>query len=291
MRLAAQPCTAASAIAWQECACLLCGGAHLKPLLESADARRGLRFLVVQCSRCGLAFTNPRPDPITIKQFYPHDYRCHHATERPGKNDPLMTLLPPHGPGRLLDFGCGAGNFLARMHAVGWNVTGLDASEAAVQNVRERFKFPAHVGTLPCSLFADACFEAITMRQSLEHTHEPLDVLRAAHRLLTPGGRLIVAVPNFDGCAASWFGANWFGLDVPRHLTHFTPSTLRLMLSRAGFENVEICQQTRTSWIRHSAERAPAMRFLKTRIGSTLAAWWGSVHGRAECILAIADRV
>jgi SAM-dependent methyltransferase len=288
MRLAAQSCTAAPPIAWEECACLLCGGAHLTPLLESADPRSGLRFLVVKCNRCGLAFTNPRPDPITIQQFYPDDYRCHKPKDRLDKSDPLMKLLPKHGPARLLDFGCGGGDFLARMHAVGWIVTGLDSSEAAVQNVRERHKLPAHVGTLPCPLFADATFEAITMRQALEHTHEPLDVLRAAHRLLAPGGRLIVAVPNFDSLAAAWFGANWFGLDVPRHLTHFTPSTLRLMLSRAGFERVEIRQETRTSWIRHSAERSGKARFLRTRLGSTLAGWWARCLGRAECLIAVA---
>jgi SAM-dependent methyltransferase len=288
MRMAAQPCTAAPAIAWQECACLLCNGVHLTPLLESTDSRSGLRFLVVQCNRCGLAFTNPRPDPSSISQFYPDDYRCHRAKERVAKTDPLMKLLPKHGQARLLDFGCGGGDFLARMHAAGWNVTGLDSSAAAIQNVRERLKLRAHVGTLPCPLFTDACFEAITMRQSLEHTHEPLEVLRAAYRLLTPGGRLIVAAPNFDSCAAAWFGAHWFGLDVPRHLTHFIPGTLRLMLNRAGFEQVEIRQQSHRSWIRHSAERAATMPFLRSRLGSTMAAWWAALHGRAEGILAIA---
>ena len=151
MRLAAQPCPAAPAIAWEECACLLCGGIHLTPLFESADPRTGLSFLVVKCRRCGLAFTNPRPDPISIKQFYPHDYRCHKPKNRVGKNEPLLKLLPRPGPARLLDFGCGAGDFLALMHERGWSVAGLDTAEAAVAQVHERLKLPAHVGTLPCA--------------------------------------------------------------------------------------------------------------------------------------------
>ena len=107
---------------------------------------------------------------------------------------------------------------------------------------------------------------------------------------MTPGGRLIVAAPNFDSWAASWFGAHWFGLDVPRHLTHFTPGTLRRMLNRAGFEQVEMRQQSHSSWIRHSAELRRPPGFLQSRGGSALAAWWAALIGRAECILAVAVR-
>src|SRR5438876_553064 len=82
--------------------------------------------------------------------------------------------------------------------------------EAAVMRVRA-IGLAAHVGTLPCPLWSSACFEAITMWQALEHVHQPLEVLRAAYRLLTPGGRLVVAVPNFAGWAARWFGPHWFG--------------------------------------------------------------------------------
>ena len=283
------------AIVWEECACLLCGSTNLAPLLEASDPRAGdagFRFLIAKCNRCGLCFTNPRPDLVSIKRFYPADYHSYRAkpdgmNERIRKTDPIGKLLPVQGSARLLDFGCGAGDFLRRMHALGWNVTGLDMAEPAVARIRDQYGLPAHVGTLPSPLWSGACFEAITMWQSLEHVHQPLEVLRAAYRLLTTGGRLLVAAPNFDGFASRWFGASWYGLDLPRHLTHFTPQTLRMMLGRAGFECVEMQQQQRNSWIRHSAERH-RNRFLQTRIGSGLAGWWGRLSGRAESILAIA---
>jgi 2-polyprenyl-3-methyl-5-hydroxy-6-metoxy-1,4-benzoquinol methylase len=298
MRLATHFCGDAvenTPIAWEQCACLYCGGASHTPLLETSDPLSiGFRFLIVKCNRCGLRFTNPRPDRVSIKHFYPADYRCHHAKqedakEHMGKADPIRALLPVQGSARLLDFGCGAGAFLRRMHALGWNVTGLDMAEPAVARIRDQYGLPVQVGTLPSPLWDAACFEAITMWQSLEHVHQPLEVLRAAHRLLTTGGRLLVAAPNFDSFASRWFGASWYGLDLPRHLTHFTPQTLHMMLGQAGFEHVEIRQQQRNSWIRHSAERH-RNRFLQTRPGSGLAGWWGRLSGRAESILAVAAK-
>jgi SAM-dependent methyltransferase len=285
------------AIVWEECACLLCGSGNFSPLLEASYPRggdAGLHFLIVRCNRCGLCFTNPRPDLVSIKRFYPADYHSYRAkpngtNERIRKTDPIRKLLPIQGSARMLDFGCGAGDFLRRMHALGWNVTGLDMAEPAVARIRDQYGLPAQVGTLPSPLWEAACFEAITMWQSLEHVHQPLDVLHEAYRLLTAGGRLLVAAPNFDSFASRWFGASWYGLDLPRHITHFTPQTLRMMLRRAGFERVEMRQQQRNSWIRHSAERTGS-RFMQTRLGSGLAGWWGRLCGRTESILAIAVR-
>lgn len=270
-------------VAWEECACPLCGGAMHLPVIEAADPVGGLRFLIVKCAHCGLAFTNPRPDFDSIARFYPHDYRCHHGLRESRRelHRCVARTLRPFGAARLLDFGCGAGGFLRRMKAIGWNITGLDIAPAAVTRAGD---LPTHVGTLPNPRWTEPCFEAITMWQSLEHVHQPLEVLRSAHCLLTDSGRLLVAVPNFDSFASRWFGPDWYGLDVPRHLTHFTPETLRAMLRAAGFEQIEIQQERKASWIRHSARGG----FLKTRFGSGLAGWWGYVTGRADGLIAIA---
>jgi 2-polyprenyl-3-methyl-5-hydroxy-6-metoxy-1,4-benzoquinol methylase len=332
MRIAAHlgndaPAPVSPTIAWEECDCRLCGCAKYSPLLEAPDPYGGgLRFLVVKCEHCGLCYTNPRPDRVSIQQFYPAQYQCHRGKEdivvrklargkwqkaiRRKKSDPIPRLLQVQTPCRLLDFGCGAGDFLWRMHALGWNVTGVDMAQSAVVRLREQYGLPAHAGTLPHPLLTAASFEVITMRQSLEHVHQPLDVLEAAYRLLTRPGRLLVAVPNFDSLASRWFGAAWYGLDLPRHLTHFTPQTLRTMLGRAGFEDVELRQERRSSWIRHSArgflnstcERGDHRNqgalsksnlmtdILRTRLGAGLAGWWGRLVGRADCLIAVATK-
>jgi SAM-dependent methyltransferase len=240
------------AVTWDEPNCPLCGHAAAAPVVEAPDptpGQGGLWFAVVRCLQCSLHYTRPRPDPDSIGRFYPANYRPHrHRSDRPvrrwypmaaiqGRPCPERRALPWHGEGRLLDFGCGSGVFLDRMAKQGWHVLGLDSSPATVEFVRTQLGLPAVVGTLPHPDLAPGSFDVVTMWHSLEHVHQPLEVLRQAFRLLVPGGKLFVAVPNIGGWAFRWFGRDWFGLDLPRHLTHFDPGTLTAMLERAGFRH------------------------------------------------------
>lgn len=305
---------AGNGIEWDECDCPLCGCGQWLPLIEApdrAEGSTGLRFMVVCCQDCGLCFTNPRPSPLSMARFYRNEYGPHQACAKewqaprwwqrwPGlgkRMDVLRKALPLHGQGRLLDFGCGSGSFLARMHQQGWKVTGLDASEAAVQRVRE-LGLHALTGTLPHPALDDGSFDVVTMWQALEHVHEPMPVLQAACRVLAAGGKLIVAVPNLDSLAFRWFGAAWNGLDLPRHLTHFTPRTLRQMLTRAGFRVGRVRMVRRSGWLRSSARFAAAelpqptrwCRWLQGRPLANLASWYGYCTRQADCMMVTAVR-
>jgi SAM-dependent methyltransferase len=253
---------------WEETACLLCGGERWAPVVAAGDAQvggHGLMFAVVRCQACGLCWTNPRPAPHSIGRFYPAHYRPHRP-ERGGKRQRWWRrprarfeehrLLPLHGRGRLLDFGCGGGSFLERLQRAGWQVTGMDVSAEAVQKVRSNLGVAAVQGSLPHPELLDETFDVITMIHSLEHVHRPLDVLRAAWALLAPGGQVVVAVPNIDSLAFRWFGPRWYALDLPRHLTHFTPATLALMLRAAGFEPGPVRMIGHSAWLRASARMA-----------------------------------
>lgn len=299
---------------WEETPCLLCGRDDPSFLLEAADplptGRCGLRFAVVRCRFCGLAYTNPRPTPATIGRFYPADY-APHATRfrRPPRPKPLWFsrlfgrpcperrgLLPRHPPGRLLDFGCGSGAFLQRMAALGWNVVGLDIAPQVVDALRQR-GFHALHGSLPHPHLSPRSFHIVTMWQSLEHVHQPRLILRRARELLVPGGHLIVAVPNFASWPARWFGPHWFGLDLPRHLTHFTPETLTAMLHIEGFWVLSVRGIVHVDWLRASAKlfqtrlyRRWYLSLLQWKPVADLLAWSCYVAGRAECLLAIAQR-
>lgn len=79
---------------------------------------------------------------------------------------------------------------------------------------------------------------AITMFHLLEHLYDPNSYLAESRRLLKPGGRLIVQVPNADCWQFLLLGKNWSGLDVPRHLWNFRPRDLHVLLKRNGFEVV-----------------------------------------------------
>ena len=96
----------------------------------------------------------------------------------------------------------------------------------------------------------------VTMWHSLEHVHRPLAILREAYRLLVPGGKIVVATPNLESLPFYWFGSSWFGLDLPRHLTHFTPKALREMLETAGFRVESVRMLRHADWLRSSARLA-----------------------------------
>lgn len=296
-------------IDWEEIDCLLCGSGNWSPLVEAPDmglAANGRWFMVVQCRDCGLCFTNPRPSPVTIGQFYQSDYPPHQPRAKedaprwwqrlPGLgrwHDPRRRL-PRFGQGRLLDFGCGNGSFLVRMRRQGWNVCGLDSDLEVIDRLRREHGIPGVVGSLPHPELPDEAFDAVTMWQSLEHVHQPLETLRAAHRLLTPDGKLIVATPNIDSLAFRWFGPAWSGLDLPRHLLHFSPWTIRLCLYRSGFRSIRVRMVRRSGWLRDSARiaarlqaRLPlGLRCLHGRAAATLVSWYGQLTKQADCLIA-----
>jgi 2-polyprenyl-3-methyl-5-hydroxy-6-metoxy-1,4-benzoquinol methylase len=298
-------------VEWEETTCLLCGRDAAELLTEGADPipaeGPGLRFAVARCRHCGLSYTNPRPTPAGIARFYPTGYGPHTTREKHRNRLPSRFwsrvfgrpcperrgVLPWPEPGRLLDFGCGGGSYLRRMARRGWQVTGLDVAADVVNRLRDEPNLAAVAGTLPHPEFVPCSFDVVTMWQALEHVHRPLSVLHAAYELLVPGGKLVVAVPNFDSLPAGWFGEHWFGLDLPRHLTHFTPATLGAMLQTAGFRVVSVRGLVHADWLRSSATRAAragvgglAAQLLCWKPAARLAAWACYVLGRAECLVA-----
>jgi 2-polyprenyl-3-methyl-5-hydroxy-6-metoxy-1,4-benzoquinol methylase len=183
------------------------------------------------------------------------------------------------------------------MAALGWQVAGLDSSPDAVRNVREQLGLEAYLGSLPHPALAPCSFEVVTMWHALEHVHQPLRILREAYRLLVPGGCLVVAVPNFDSHTRAWFGEHWFGLDLPRHLTHFTAETLGSMLLAAGFQARTLRGLSHAGWVRASARRACAAgvggvrgNLLRRRPVARMAAWLNYLSSGAESLVAVCER-
>jgi SAM-dependent methyltransferase len=136
--------------------------------------------------------------------------------------------------GACLDIGCGDGDFLAALQTLGWSVTGCELPGPAFQRASERL--PGRiVAASTLRDLPDSSFDLVSLWQVFEHLPNPRDVLHEIHRLLKPGGRLVVAVPNPSAWQARWGGRHWLHLDPPRHLHLATPLQLRNLLHDAGF--------------------------------------------------------
>lgn len=283
-----------SIVAWEATDCLLCGSPQRLPVIEARQGSAG----VVRCRACGLCYTSPRPARGSMAAFYPDDYEPHQGRpkRRRAWRRPRVAIAR-HGEGRLLDFGCGHGSFLETMHSLGWEVLGVDFAETAVRRIRGDLGLPAVLGDLFSAELAGRRFDLITMRHSLEHVHGPREMLEQARRLLVPGGRLMVWVPNVESLPARWFGPAWFGLDLPRHLVHFAPSTLRRMVTEAGFHVDRQWMVSHSSWVQRSARQARregrlpiALRLAVWRPAARAVAWYCRLRGRSDCIAIQATR-
>jgi ubiquinone/menaquinone biosynthesis C-methylase UbiE len=108
-------------------------------------------------------------------------------------------------PGRLLDIGCGDGEFSCRIKKRGWTVDGLDFDTVAARLAEERHGLKVNICSVEEMAYPDDSFDAVTMNHVIEHLVDPLAVLRNVHRVLKPGGSFIVVTPN----AKSWdFGCS-----------------------------------------------------------------------------------
>jgi SAM-dependent methyltransferase len=138
--------------------------------------------------------------------------------------------------GTILDIGCGAGLFLDTFGNTSWGLHGIELSAEVAKIARERTGAEVFVGDVMAASFPDESFDAVTSFDVLEHMHNPRDVMNRIWRWLKPGGVFYVFVPNVACLEARIFGSYWFGLELPRHLFHFSPRSLRSLMASEGFD-------------------------------------------------------
>lgn len=141
--------------------------------------------------------------------------------------------------GRVLDVGCGDAAFLQNAKLLGWQTVGTDFDPVVVENARTR-GLDVRLGTVD---EVEGPFDVITMSHVVEHLHDPVAVLRQCHDLLAPGGLLWIETPNVEALGLRRFGADWRGLEPPRHLVLFSNSSLKRALRETGFVTVKYTSQ------------------------------------------------
>jgi 2-polyprenyl-3-methyl-5-hydroxy-6-metoxy-1,4-benzoquinol methylase len=214
-------------------------------LFAARDYISGDPFTVKVCRLCSLVRTHPHPMGEDMQRYYP--LRYYGSTKR--YLFPIDYMLNrrqatwaariherhANRPGTALDCGCGQGLLLHGLRERGWNVVGTELTDEAARFARSVLSLNVLVGDLSDLQLKDGAYDVIILRHVLEHVDDPAGVLREARRRLRNGGLVLVAVPNFGSVEAGVWKRHWFHLDVPRHVTHFTPTTLRRLLEEAQF--------------------------------------------------------
>lgn len=242
--------------------CDVCGATDGRVLFSATDHREGLpgSFTLVECTTCGLVRTEPRPDDLAA--WYPDSYANHaerpsisvraslaalgvlaRADRRPVLSRLLAWLVPgadlgppvPAGA-RVLDVGAGNGGAVETLRQQGLDAWGIEPAGSAVTVAHEHGVQTVIHGTLESSGLADQRWDLIRFTHVLEHVPSPVSTLRTAAAALNENGRVIILVPNFGSAVRRLTGRAWDGLEVPRHLHHFTRSSLTRAVRAAGLE-------------------------------------------------------
>lgn len=218
-------------------ACNLCGGQETMPWCAALGER------VVRCVHCGLVYTCPRPSPEQLRARYQTSYVDRHqdaalaAQRRQMYQLERQTILRLVPGGRFLDIGCGTGEFLALM-SDRFEVYGVDVCEGYVEYGRQHLGLThLALGELHDAGFPDSYFDVVQMRGVLQHLADPLGAAREALRVTRPGGLLVVsATPNIASLCARLYRHHFRLLAPDYMLYNFSPTTLRRLLTRAGWE-------------------------------------------------------
>jgi 2-polyprenyl-3-methyl-5-hydroxy-6-metoxy-1,4-benzoquinol methylase len=244
--------------------CPVCGASEARALygIEGLEAR------LVVCARCGVGWLHPMPDAAEVASFYPDVYYGSQASKFTPLVERLVRLIGsrhikflcaglPRGA-RVLDVGCGRGVLLGALAERGFEVHGVEISAAAAGGADRRVQ--VRIATdLADADYSAGFFNQVVIWHVLEHLPDPARALREVWRVLRPGGRVIVAVPNFASVQARWAGPAWFHLDAPRHLYHFPLSALRRLLEDSGFvcesEHHFSLRQNPFGWVQSAMNR------------------------------------
>jgi 2-polyprenyl-3-methyl-5-hydroxy-6-metoxy-1,4-benzoquinol methylase len=226
--------------------CPVCGHTGGREWLKAPDRFHGRRefYTLVRCPACTLVWLSHPPKPERMGEHYTDDY--HRLISGAGETAShrwkhrKAALIQYKQGGSLLDLGCSAGSFLKSMKGNGWQLHGIEMSAACARTAQEASGAEVFAGDILDAPFPPESFDLITCFDVLEHLYEPLPVMAKVMEWLKPGGIFYVLVPNIESAELRLFGSYWAGLELPRHLFHYSPASLRQLAKLVGLEEVSL---------------------------------------------------
>jgi len=231
--------------------CPICESNKLKHFLKVKDHSVSKEdFTLVECESCEFKFTNPRPSVTEIGKYYQsEDYVSHNDSNKGFINGiyqlvkkytllkklNLVIQISGKKTGKILDYGCGTGDFIKILHDVKWKVNGLEPDEGARKLAQNKVG-EEKITDLSKLNSLDNDYDIVTCWHVVEHIHELNTSLVKLIAALNSKGKLLIAVPNITSYDSIHYKEFWAALDVPRHLYHFRPLDIENLAKKHGLE-------------------------------------------------------
>lgn len=225
--------------------CPVCDSSQFTSFLTCVDQTVSREtFDIVKCDSCGFKFTNPRPDENKLGGYYKSDAYISHTNSKEGFINSVyqtvrkFTLLKKlqliskyYKTGKILDIGCGTGEFLNICKNARWTAIGIEPDVDARKMAQVNYDLdvrPEH----ELNYLENDSFDIITLWHVLEHVPKLNERIEELKRLIKPNGIIFIAVPNSASLDAKIYAENWAAYDLPRHLYHFTPSDIQSIFKK-----------------------------------------------------------
>jgi 2-polyprenyl-3-methyl-5-hydroxy-6-metoxy-1,4-benzoquinol methylase len=231
--------------------CPNCGNTDIHKVLSAKDYTvSGEQFEIWECKNCTQRFTQNIPGTDAIGKYYQSEEYISHSDTKKGfvnslyhsvrkrtlrQKRKLIESNTKKKTGIILDVGAGTGAFLSTMKNAGWNCSGVEPDETARKNAKDLYDISLKEAK-ELFLLPNESFDAITLWHVLEHVHELHSYVEQLKNLLATHGKLFIAVPNYTSADAKIYGEYWAAYDVPRHLYHFSPKAMKILLNAHGLE-------------------------------------------------------
>jgi len=229
--------------------CFLCENRSLNKIFSTLDYIASKKnFDILECSKCDMRITSPFPEENELHKYYesknyrPHKKRSYLPIDYIYniirkfmffKKRKLIEKNSNLKKGKLLDIGCGTGEFAEFMKNSGWEVVCVDSSKEARNIAMERF----NLKVLEVEEFfnlKNVKFDVITMWHTLEHVDKPLKYVDKVNKILNDNGKFVFAVPNYKSFDSKFFGEYWSANDVPRHLYHYSIKSVKKIVKKSN---------------------------------------------------------
>lgn len=208
----------------------------------------GESFALTKCAKCELVFTNPRPSIKGLSKYYESENYISHSNKSNNLINLAYKIVRQYTLFRkiklineytkdkkLLDFGCGTGEFLKKCQKQNFQVTGYEPNELARRQTRQK-----GIELIESIENNKHKFDIITAWHVVEHLPDLINDMKHLRKILKKDGVMFIAVPNLSSLDAKHYQENWAGLDVPRHLYHFTQKSFHSLLSQTKLKLIDI---------------------------------------------------